>query len=279
MPGSKELLPLFKGPQCKDMMKLSVQRVKVAKGQTDFLAGKDILYRQTLLWIICALHSFLDFSGPGQWQKEEPRLCVNCWAVSWQQTQSPGKEVEVCCKQLLLNRDDFTRVADFSSEKWNCLRAVSQSQNWCKYPRDHREIFWDICLDSCSNWEASTKPPVFTDGKQKYKKTNPRSCLWPSCSDKSNPGREGLNTHCASSLPHFSFQKPGCTVVPVLFCSAGVLQQGQHFPCRGTVMTPVLWLGEGRKSLSNSGDGPRSGCSKLKSPSGLQIMKLHWWNF
>lgn len=37
----------------------------------------------------------------------------------------------------------------------------------------------------------------------------------------------------------------------------------------------VLQLGEGRKSLSNSCDGPRSGYSQLESPSGLQIMKLH----
>lgn len=51
MPWSKEVLPFTsKVLNAKTlMMELSVQGVEVAKGQTDFLAGKDTVYRQTLL--------------------------------------------------------------------------------------------------------------------------------------------------------------------------------------------------------------------------------------
>lgn len=55
------------------MMKLSVQGVEAVKGQPDFLAGKDIVYMQTLP-LRCL--SFFHSSGPGQLQKEEPSLCA-----------------------------------------------------------------------------------------------------------------------------------------------------------------------------------------------------------
>lgn len=63
-------------------IKLSVQGVEVAKGQRDFLAEKDILYRQTLLWIVCALQSFLDPLAQDSGRKRNQDFVFSCWAVS-----------------------------------------------------------------------------------------------------------------------------------------------------------------------------------------------------
>lgn len=63
-------------------MKLSVQGAEVAKRQIDFLAEKNILYRQTLVWIVCVLQSFLDPLAQDSGRKRSQDSVFICWAVS-----------------------------------------------------------------------------------------------------------------------------------------------------------------------------------------------------
>lgn len=71
----------FKGPQCKNMMRLSVQRAKVDKGQTDLLAGKDILYRQTSDLSVLSSLSLISLAQDSG-RKRSQGSVLSCWAVS-----------------------------------------------------------------------------------------------------------------------------------------------------------------------------------------------------
>lgn len=160
----------------------------------------------------------------------------------------------------------------FFPERWNYLCALSRNQDGYKYPSDHGEIFWDICLDSCSHWENGSKAPLL-GGKKRWEDIpwflpTPPLALENvkhehSKTSKSTKRKAQSQVRLVAHLFSIYFFKKnaGWTVVLILLCSAGVLLWGQVFPLPGRregneavgpPSLPAPQLGEGRKSLSSS---------------------------
>lgn len=165
-------------------MQLCVQGAKVANNKTNFLAGKDpkILFALPVLWTLSSNPLSQDSCTRWCWVAG-PCLAAGLWTRSnhrgWKRKgKCPAGNfwwtdaTKGSCSSM---RGAMKSWPECFWEMKSPMCSFKEQRPLQKYPSDHREIFWNICLDYCSHREAGPKAPV-SGGEDD---TNPVFCLCP----------------------------------------------------------------------------------------------------